>query len=131
MTMGSKFPEQVDVAIIGGGIIGISTAWALAKAGKRVAVFEKGVIAGEQSSRNWGWIRCIGRDPAEIPLSLYWACANCTHKENVANNAIHLIFIWLYFVVHIFESDFYTSSFCIKAVRVLKMIFISSMKLYV
>ncbi len=70
MTMGSKFPEQVDVAIIGGGIIGISTAWALAKAGKRVAVFEKGVIAGEQSSRNWGWIRCIGRDPAEIPLSL-------------------------------------------------------------
>ncbi|THJ33749.1 FAD-binding oxidoreductase [Lampropedia aestuarii] len=68
--MHSQLPKQVDVAIIGGGIIGISTAWALAKAGKHVAVFEKGVLAGEQSSRNWGWIRCIGRDPAEIPLSL-------------------------------------------------------------
>jgi FAD dependent oxidoreductase len=27
---------------------------------------EKGVIAGEQSSRNWGWCRSMGRDPREI-----------------------------------------------------------------
>ncbi|SFC39087.1 Glycine/D-amino acid oxidase [Polaromonas sp. OV174] len=67
--MPSSLPQQVDVAIIGGGIIGISTAWALTKAGLRVAVFEKGVLAGEQSSRNWGWIRSIGRDPAELPLA--------------------------------------------------------------
>lgn len=67
--MSSSLPQQVDVAIIGGGIIGISTAWALSKTGLRVAVFEKGVLAGEQSSRNWGWIRSIGRDPAELPLA--------------------------------------------------------------
>lgn len=67
--MPSSLPQQVDVAIIGGGIIGVSTAWTLTKAGLRVAVFEKGVLAGEQSSRNWGWIRCIGRDPAELPLA--------------------------------------------------------------
>ncbi|MDM0071231.1 FAD-dependent oxidoreductase [Variovorax sp. J31P207] len=67
--MSPSLPQQVDVAIIGGGIIGISTAWALAKAGLKVAVFEKGVVAGEQSSRNWGWIRSIGRDPAELPLA--------------------------------------------------------------
>lgn len=67
--MSSSLPQQVDVAIIGGGIIGISTAWALSKAGLQVAVFEKGVLAGEQSSRNWGWIRSIGRDPAELPLA--------------------------------------------------------------
>lgn len=67
--MSSSLPQQVDVAIIGGGIIGISTAWALSRAGQRVAVFEKGVLAGEQSSRNWGWIRSIGRDPAELPLA--------------------------------------------------------------
>lgn len=67
--MCSSLPRQVDVAIIGGGIIGISTAWALTQAGLRVAVFEKGVLAGEQSSRNWGWIRSIGRDPAELPLA--------------------------------------------------------------
>jgi glycine/D-amino acid oxidase-like deaminating enzyme len=28
---------------------------------------EKGRIAGEQSSRNWGWIRKQGRDPRELP----------------------------------------------------------------
>ncbi|MGN6578684.1 MAG: NAD(P)/FAD-dependent oxidoreductase [Bordetella sp.] len=69
--MPSSLPQRVDVAVIGGGIIGISTAWALAKAGVRVAVFEKGVIAGEQSSRNWGWIRTVGRDHKELPLALH------------------------------------------------------------
>lgn len=68
--MASVLPKQVDVAIIGAGIIGMSTAWALAKAGVRVAVFEKGVIAGEQSSRNWGWIRTVGRDHKELPLAM-------------------------------------------------------------
>ena len=29
---------------------------------------EKGHIAGEQSSRNWGWCRKMGRDPREFPL---------------------------------------------------------------
>lgn len=68
--MASVLPRQVDVAIIGAGIIGMSTAWALAKAGLRVAVFEKGVIGGEQSSRNWGWIRTVGRDHKELPLAM-------------------------------------------------------------
>ncbi|MCD0502419.1 FAD-binding oxidoreductase [Bordetella petrii] len=63
-------PPAVDVAIVGGGIIGISTAYALAQAGARVAVFEKGVLAGEQSSRNWGWVRTLDRDPAEVPLAM-------------------------------------------------------------
>ncbi|MDB5832386.1 MAG: dependent oxidoreductase, partial [Caballeronia sp.] len=44
-------------------------ALALARKGVRVAVFEKGALAGEQSSRNWGWIRTVGRDPKELPLS--------------------------------------------------------------
>jgi len=68
VTSDTTFPDQVDVAIIGGGIIGISAAWHLAKLGMRVAVFEKGRIAGEQSSRNWGYCRQQGRDPSELPL---------------------------------------------------------------
>jgi glycine/D-amino acid oxidase-like deaminating enzyme len=32
-----------------------------------VTLCEKGRIAGEQSSRNWGWIRKQGRDPRELP----------------------------------------------------------------
>jgi glycine/D-amino acid oxidase-like deaminating enzyme len=65
----SRLPTSVDVAIIGGGIIGLSTAWELAKHGLRVAVFEKGRIAGEQSSRNWGWVRSLSRDVRELPLA--------------------------------------------------------------
>lgn len=63
-------PTHVDVAIVGGGIIGTSTALALAEKGVSVALCEKGHIAGEQSSRNWGWCRQQGRDPREIALSI-------------------------------------------------------------
>lgn len=65
-----SLPERVDVAIVGGGIIGVSTAYALSRAGVSVAVFEKSTIACEQSSRNWGWVRSLMRDLPEIPLAL-------------------------------------------------------------
>ncbi|MEL6226787.1 MAG: FAD-dependent oxidoreductase, partial [Pseudomonadota bacterium] len=65
-----RLPDAVDVAIIGGGIAGVATAYYLARAGQTVAVFEKGRIAGEQSSRNWGWIRQQGRDLAELPIMM-------------------------------------------------------------
>ncbi len=61
-------PDAVDVVVIGAGIIGISTAWFLARAGASVLVCDKGRVAGEQSSRNWGWIRQQGRDSAELPI---------------------------------------------------------------
>lgn len=64
-------PKAVDVVIIGGGIVGISTALELAERGISVAVCEKGVIAGEQSSRNWGWTRQMGRDERELPLCMH------------------------------------------------------------
>lgn len=63
-------PEAVDVVVIGGGIIGVMTAWELARRGRRVLVCEKGRVAGEQSSRNWGWVRQQGRDYAELPVMM-------------------------------------------------------------
>src|SRR6516165_9188141 len=61
-------PARADVVIIGGGIIGTSAALFLAQKGVSTVLCEKGHIAGEQSSRNWGWCRKMGRDPREIPL---------------------------------------------------------------
>ena len=63
-------PTVADVVIIGGGVAGISTAWFLAKQGINVVVCEKGHVAGEQSGRNWGWVRVQGRDTREIPMML-------------------------------------------------------------
>ncbi len=59
-----------DVAIVGGGIAGCASAYYLAKRGLSVVLFEKGRIAGEQSGRNWGFVRQQGRDPVEIPLMM-------------------------------------------------------------
>ena len=61
-------PSHVDVVVIGGGIIGISAALHLARTGVSVLLCEKGKLAGEQSSRNWGWVRKTGRDLREVPL---------------------------------------------------------------
>jgi len=70
VTDSPTFPEQVDVVVIGGGIIGTSVAYELAKQGVAVALFEKGVIGGEQSGRNWGWVRQQNRDLYELPLAM-------------------------------------------------------------
>lgn len=64
----TDLPERVDVVVIGGGIIGTSTALELAERGHKVALCEKGGIGHEQSSRNWGWVRITRRDPREVPL---------------------------------------------------------------
>jgi glycine/D-amino acid oxidase-like deaminating enzyme len=64
------FPERAGVVVIGGGIIGACTALELAERGIDVVLCEKGEVGAEQSSRNWGWCRQMGRDPREIPLAI-------------------------------------------------------------
>ena len=47
---------EKDVVIVGGGVVGAASAYYLARAGRRVLLIEKGVIAGEASGRNGGHI---------------------------------------------------------------------------
>ena len=66
---GTQLPQQVDVVVIGGGIVGTTAAYFLARRGVSVALLEKGLIGGEQSSRNWGWCRQQNRDARELPMA--------------------------------------------------------------
>ena len=63
-------PQRCEVVVVGAGIAGASTAFALARQGVPTVLCEKGIVAGEQSSRNWGWVRKMHRDPRELPLML-------------------------------------------------------------
>lgn len=62
--------RSADVVIVGAGIMGCAAAYFLAKKGVSVVVLDKGRIAGQQSTRAWGFVRVQARDPAEIPLAL-------------------------------------------------------------
>jgi sarcosine oxidase subunit beta len=62
--------QEADVVIIGGGLHGCSAAYHLAVKGLKPIVLEKHVVARHASSASAGGVRRLGRDPAEIPLSM-------------------------------------------------------------
>lgn len=70
VTTSAEFPSATTVVIIGGGIVGLTAALTLAERQIPVVVLEKGRIAGEQSSRNLGWVRKTSRLAEDIPLAL-------------------------------------------------------------
>ncbi len=71
VTNDAILPTSVDVVVVGAGVAGIAAAYELARKGRSVAVIEKGIVSGEQSSRNWGWCRQQNRDIRELPLAMW------------------------------------------------------------
>jgi len=68
--MTSTTSESFDTVIVGGGLMGSSTALQLALAGQRVAVLEKDHPGRHASGVNAGGLRRLNRHPAEIPLAV-------------------------------------------------------------
>src|SRR5687768_9056898 len=60
--------RDADVVVVGAGIVGCAAAYFLARRSARVVVLERGHVPGEQSRKNWGFVRQQGRDPLEMPL---------------------------------------------------------------
>jgi glycine/D-amino acid oxidase-like deaminating enzyme len=59
---------STDVAIVGGGLIGLAAALNLARRGAKVTVLDQGNFGEHQSMRNWGFARQQGRSPVELPM---------------------------------------------------------------
>ncbi|HUQ60192.1 glycerol-3-phosphate dehydrogenase/oxidase [Lentzea sp.] len=73
---------KFDVVVVGGGILGISTAWAAARSGLRVALVESGDFAGATSSASsklvHGGLRYLAMGPSAVPM------VHENHKERRA-----------------------------------------------
>jgi sarcosine oxidase subunit beta len=62
--------DTCDVLIVGGGIHGCAAAYFLARRGLRVIVLEKDRVGQHASGRSAGGVRQLGRDLAEVPISI-------------------------------------------------------------
>lgn len=65
-----ELPERADVVVIGGGVMGTSTAFHLAEAGVDVLLLERDELAEGSTSRAAGGVRAQFSDPLNIALGL-------------------------------------------------------------
>lgn len=62
--------ESFDVAVVGGGLHGLSAALHLARVGRRVVVIERRWTGRHASGATAAGVRTLNRDLAEVPISL-------------------------------------------------------------
>ena len=58
------------MVVVGGGVLGLASAYELARRNLAVVLVEGGRVGGRQSGRNLGFVRQQGRAPAELPMMM-------------------------------------------------------------
>src|SRR5215218_3272759 len=86
-------PLDMTVAVLGGGVLGLSTAAALAKRGARVTVLTEATVASGASGRSLAWLNSFGmRSPQYHQLRLLGLDRYRTLATRTADSARHLRF---------------------------------------
>ena len=67
---------RYDLAVVGGGMLGLAHAWQAARAGMRAAVFERGKVADGATVRNFGMLAIVAQRPGAELSSARAALAN-------------------------------------------------------
>ncbi|MFI7065772.1 NAD(P)/FAD-dependent oxidoreductase [Kribbella sp. NPDC050124] len=70
MSRARTLPAAAEVVVIGGGIMGVSTAYHLASAGKRVVLLEKGALGQGSTCHAAGGVRGFFSDEVNIRIGL-------------------------------------------------------------
>ena len=70
VTPSATIPQEVDVVVIGGGIVGVMTACFLAEKGISAVLLEKGRDRRRTVQPQLGLVPTQSRDPREIPLAI-------------------------------------------------------------
>ena len=66
-----EIPQSADVVIVGGGVIGASSAYHLANEGVDVVLVERGALASGSTSKALGGIRASFNHPANLQMGKY------------------------------------------------------------
>lgn len=94
----NEMENSADVAVIGGGIVGLAHAYAALRKGARVVLFERERFAVGASVRNFGLLWPIGQEPGnnlEIALKSREIWSEITHEAGLwlnPNGSLHLAY---------------------------------------